>query len=473
MSGGVARNAGLLLAAQAVSRVLGLVVLVTITRNFDVETYGRFALAMTLVALMTPMVDLGLDQHLTRAASQSPERAAGLLSTALGMRTVAAVLVLPLLVGISWLLRHEAETRWMLVSLWVTATSAAVSGSWIALFRAAGRMDLELAVTAISRVLVVVVSLAAIAAGLPLTRVAALQAIASVAGLLVVAVIGAARGARPAWRGLRQGWGTSIRGALPFALTSVLVTLSLRLDILMLGQLRGDRDVGLYNSGASILFGFMLVSQAIVTAVFPRLARAGRLDSPEARGLIPRTLTASLMLSIPVAVVGVLLHDRMIVAIYGSAYAEAGLPLAVLLIAVPVMFVTNLAGHLLGAVGEQRIVLRIAAVNILVNLGLNLLLIPRLGPMGAAVATLCTEACGLIALAIALRSRAPAAVAWSALSRVALAAILMAATLWLASALPLGLVLAVGALAYASVLFATGVVRRTDLAAVLARGVAD
>lgn len=470
LSRSVARNAGLLVVAQAVSRLLGLVVLVAITRSFEVESYGRFALAMTLVTVLSPLIDLGLDQHLTRSAAQSPEQARGLLSSAIGLRLAVVAAALPLVLGVSWALGHEPQTRVLLVWLWVSNGCAVLSGAWSAIFRARGRMDLELLTTVVSKVITAGAALGAIALGRPLVEVASAQAVAAVAGTLAVGALGAATVGWPAWRGLRRDWGPLMQGALPFALTSILVMLSMRIDTLLLGQLQGVRAVGFYNAGTNLLFGAMLISQAIVTAVFPVLSRDGRLDGDAVRPLIRRTLTVSLVCSVPFALAGGLLHHRIIAAVYGAEYAPAATALAVLLAALPVLFVTNLFGHLLGAVGEQRLVLRVAATNLVVNVAFNLLLIPSLGPLGAAIATLATEMCGLLALSLMLRARASSLLAGSALARVALAAAAMAAALRLADALPLVATLALGVLAYGSVLLATGVLRAADLQALLSRG---
>lgn len=469
---GVARNAGLLVVAQAVSRLLGLVVLVAITRTFEVDTYGRFALAMTLVTVLSPLVDLGLDQHLTRSAAQAPASARALLSSAIGLRLAVAGAALPLALGVSWALGHAPQSRELLGWLWVINACAVLSGAWSAIFRARGRMDLELLATVLSKVITAGAALAMIVAGRSLVQVTIAQAAAAVAGTIAVAALGAATTGWPEWRGLRRDWGPLMHGALPFALTSVLVMLSMRVDTLLLAQLQGTRAVGFYNAGTNLLFGAMLLSQAIVTAVFPVLARMGRLDGEESRGLMRRSLTVSLVCSVPFAVVALLQHERVMTAVYGAEYAPGATALAVLMAALPVLFLTNLFGHLLGAVGQQRLVLRIAATNLLVNVVFNLLLIPALGPLGAAIATLATELCGLAALSLLLRSRASAIVAWGSVGRVALAALALGVALWLAAALPLAATLAIGGAVYATALFATGVVRAADLRALLPRGTA-
>ncbi len=103
----------------------------------------------------------------------------------------------------------------------------------------------------------------------------------------------------------------------------------------------------------------------------------------------------SLILSLPFALGGTFLAEKVIFFIYGTQYSASVLALRIVIWVLPVLFVTNLLGNCLGAIYRQKEVLYVALANALVNVILNLILIPRYSLYGSAVATLVTELLGM------------------------------------------------------------------------------
>ena len=129
----------------------------------------------------------------------------------------------------------------------------------------------------------------------------------------------------------------------------------------------------------------------------------------------------------------------------------------------PLLFVTNLVGNCLGAVGRQRAVLAIAGANVFVNIGLNLILIPRMDYAGAALATLLTELCGFAMFAFVLRGDLRAMFAGRQLLGLVAANAALAAVLFAVRAWPVIVVIVIGALAYLGMIVALRLLRPDDL----------
>jgi O-antigen/teichoic acid export membrane protein len=149
--------------------------------------------------------------------------------------------------------------------------------------------------------------------------------------------------------------------------------------------------------------------------------------------------------------------------LYGTPYVAAAPAFAFLMLTLPLLFITNLLGNCLGAVGRQRAVLAIAGANLLVNVGLNLVLIPRMDYAGAGLATLLTELCGFVMFAFVLRGDLRAMVAWPQLLGLAAANAALAVILSLLRAWPVAAVIAVGALAYLGIVVALRLLRFDEL----------
>lgn len=468
----VRANAAAVAVAQLASKAAAFVALVVIARAVSIEDFGRYTLATALVALLSPLADLGTDLHVTRLAARAPGDRAGLLGASLSLKLATSLLLVAVAGAVALVLRYAAPVPLLVVLAGVTAAATSVSGSWFAVLRAARRMDREAAGTVVSRLLFLAATLAALALGGGIVPVTGAQAAAAL--LALVPVMAFARGAAPAalLAGARARWGELVRGGAPFLFTAVVVTVYFRLDTVMLSLMRGERSTGIYGACANLLFASLLLSQALVTAIFPVVAEAGTLADARARTVMRRALALSLAASLPLALGAAAFAGPGLELFYGAGFREGAPALVLLACTAPVLFTTNLFGHALAATGLQRDVLVISSVNALVNIGLNLVLIPRFDAAGAALATLVTELAGLAMFAVRLRRELGWVLSWPALARVLAAnaafAVLLVGLRGLAWPMPV--VLASAIAGYAGLVLAAGVVRADDVRALVSRG---
>lgn len=171
----------------------------------------------------------------------------------------------------------------------------------------------------------------------------------------------------------------------PRALASVTQLAMQRLDIILVGSLSGLKDAAVYAAVTRFLVLGGMVSGAVSQAVQPRLGEAlGRNDHDATQGLY-RTSTAWLMLlSWPIYLM-LIIFGPVIVGVFGADYTSGARVLqtvsAAMLVATgcgTVDMVLNMAGRTSWNLGNVLLAFS-------VNLGLDLLLIPRIGLMGAAI----------------------------------------------------------------------------------------
>jgi stage V sporulation protein B len=127
------------------------------------------------------------------------------------------------------------------------------------------------------------------------------------------------------------------------------------------------------------------------------------------------------------------------------------------------MYTTTILGHILAAVNRQNLLLAISVVNAVVNVLLNLLLIPMIGLDGTAVATVATESLGLVLLSTAIYRIFGKVYDPGAIARVAAAATTILPLSLLSGTVGVIPLVIGGALVYIAALLATGVLTREDL----------
>lgn len=182
-----------------------------------------------------------------------------------------------------------------------------------------------------------------------------------------------------------------IRAALPFMWLGMLYLLNSRIDLLMLGSIKGARAAGIYSvaSRAAELVTFFLAAANMTLA--PRVAR---LHQEGQHQLLQRLLTAAarriLALSIPIAVLFIVAAHPLLTLLYGTRYAQGAIVLQVLAAAQFVNVVAGSTGLILNMTGNERLTAIGVGASVVLNIILNAVLIPYYAVAGAAVATACS-----------------------------------------------------------------------------------
>ena len=203
-----------------------------------------------------------------------------------------------------------------------------------------------------------------------------------------------------AWQGGRLGaWRVDsrraralLRDSWPLVFSSLAIMFYMRIDQVMLGQFLGDREVGVYSAAVKVSEIWYFIPGVIVSSVFPLILASEKLDLAVYHHRLRMLFGLMTVLSLAVAGAITAVAPALMRLLYGEAYAGA----------IPVLDI-HIWGLLFvgwGVVGNswylsknlQRLVLARTVFGALANVLGNLLLIPRHGMAGAAVATLASQA---------------------------------------------------------------------------------
>ena len=199
------------------------------------------------------------------------------------------------------------------------------------------------------------------------------------------------------------GWRRVAASSLPLFGLGILTMVQLRVDSTLLGLLRSYVDVATYEASARLFEASQAVIRPLTIVFLPicaALAAAGAYAHLGRSAL--RLSLAALAVGGFVALVVTAIADQVVLAVYGAGYAASADVLRVHFAATPFLFVGAVALFHVTAMRRERSALFCAGGGVLINIALDLLLIPGHGAVGAAWATLAAEAAttvGLSALA--------------------------------------------------------------------------
>ena len=183
------------------------------------------------------------------------------------------------------------------------------------------------------------------------------------------------------------GWGRLFKFSFPFALIGVLNLIVWRQsETVLLARFRGAAEAGFfdlaYRLPQTVLeFVPLTVWPIIMAGVSETYAR----DPSKLNTAIDRYYRMLFLLAAPISMIGVALGGRMIPILYGEAMAPAAVPAQVFFLIFPISFFGTPLSMALYVMERSHVNLLICGLLAILNVGLDLLLIPRFGVIGAVI----------------------------------------------------------------------------------------
>ena len=389
---GVARGTAINLASRL--GAVGLVLLITaFTARLGTSQQGAFALFTSVEGVLLALLSgfgIALARRISHHGEPSRELLGAIVVACAGIGTLAGTAL--------WAVSAFGPPAYSM--LWLLALAAPVlllapnlAGVWLGEGRMAPMAAVSLApplLTLTGLALLVLVQAAA------LPQVLAAWVLAKVlVGAAVLAVL---------WRGGRlaaPGF-AALRGELPFiatiGLTNLIGLLNYRVGLFVIERLLGLSATGVYSIAVVVAELMWFVSGSLTQAVYSRI---GTPDRARAAVTTLRVVHLSLAALLVVAPLLWLLASWLIPFVLGPAYAPS-LPLLVLLLPGALVFggASALSAYFTNHAGRPQVPAQVAALSLLLNATLALVLVPRLGMAGAALAASLSYAAAVLVLAV-------------------------------------------------------------------------
>jgi O-antigen/teichoic acid export membrane protein len=398
--------------------------------------FGIYGAAFAFVGLFRILPDFGMSYASTLAISRDRSKAPGLAGNLLGFQAVLSVLTLVLCLGIGRA-RYQGVlwTAVLVLSFDLVLKSVKSTLRW--LLKSHERFGAEAVSLLLERGLLFALGAATLMAGGGVVGFvlvfAAVRAVDTTA--LLVWVHRRVLALRPAFD--LAVWGELLRKGLPFAYAGAMITMFFQVDAVMLEKMRGAEEVGWYRAPVLVLEGLTLVPRIFGYALIPTMAALYPRAPEGVTALYRRGVKYLLLAGLPIAAFGLIAAGPFVALLFGSDYGRSVAAAQILIPAAVLMFLSNFGETTLACIDRWRTIVVVSTACLALNVALNLLWIPTLGYVGAAWATLVTEAAYFAATALALRLFGHR-VGWLAvLARPALATAVFAGALWLSRGLGL------------------------------------
>ena len=383
---------------QIGSRLLRLVLVIYAARLLGATEYGVFSYALAVAGFLTAFSDFGLTAFITRESARDPERRTFYIATSLALKlsfvTLGSLLIFLLIKLLPTDSLNELSKAWWIVIILFAADT--LRSFFTGIIRSFEKMEAEAGLSIATNALLLIIGGGFLLIFKTSTALLTGYALASVLGLLIFTIY---------LRNELKGWLSHIEKNLfrpilteawPFGALMVLNTILLSTDTLMLGSFRTITEVGWYSAAQRVIIFTAMFAGFWAVSLFPALSRAAKEDKADFAHLFQKGLTVVTYLALPICVGGVITSGGLISTLFGEQYSAATLPLMILMLMIPFTFSSAVLNNGMFALGRQKSSAQILLTAAILNILLNLLLIPKWGMVGAAVTTVTTQALSTI-----------------------------------------------------------------------------
>jgi O-antigen/teichoic acid export membrane protein len=381
------RNTLLILVARVISRIIALVAVIAIGNSLGDTRFGEMQTAVTYVSLVGVFTDLGFSALYVREGARDTGSIGRFLNNVASVKLLLSVVGLPLLFGFLYLAGLRSLLLPSFAILVLSGYQLLLRNSLYAMQSLTFEIIEIVPETAIVLALVLLGTHLGADTGYYLWVYAASYALACV----YFAVVLYAKGVlRPHWQlevKLLRPW---LRAAIPLGITFIITTVYFKVDVPILQRFRPYSEVGWYTFAYKPFESLLFIPFTLRGVVFPLLSLYHKRAPDRVLFLSEKFFKALVILGWPVTV-GVFLLAQQFNDLL-QLYPQSEPALQILALAIIFMFADNTFAATLNAIDKQTVFAVVAVVGLVVNIGVNLVVIPKYGYIGASWAVVVTEA---------------------------------------------------------------------------------
>lgn len=379
---------------QGLTGILNFLIIIFVIRNLGVTQYGKFAYALSFVSIFSTLFDFGLATTVTRDFARDKENERYFLDLVV-LKTIIGSIISVCIIALAIFTINDIDIRRSILILTFYIFTMELTNLFYAFFRARQRMEIEATFRCVHILLQAIIILLLIYIGL---SVVALSVAYAGAVIIILACISSyffwkMEVSIPYKLSLNKHvWKEFLTVGIFIALAKGGGDVIVYADSLILGQFGRIEDVGLYNAITRIN-GMILFPMALITsAIYPTLIAVLKESKEKFVKYWETWVKIAIFFSVFLCFMTIAKADQIILVLYSKQFLPAASALKIVVFVAAIVWILSAYYHLLLIFDQQKGILRATMVGMVVSIGLNFILIPRIGLYGAAITAVLANA---------------------------------------------------------------------------------
>lgn len=381
-------NISWIMAERILRLIVALFVSVYVARYLGPERFGLLNYANSFVGLFLMLATLGLDGLVVRELVKNPERRDVLLGTAFGLKIMGTILMWLVILSIISFTKNDTLTNSLIV---IISFSAVFQASNVIdfNFQAEVKSKYIVHVQLIQLIISSIIKLVLVTIEAPLIWFAwnyCLDAIVMAFGLVIMYMQNT--GKLWYWQWKWQVAKKLLNGSWPLIFSGILISIYMKIDQVMIKEMLGAEDVGLYASAVLLSEAWYFIPVAISSSVFPAIINAKKQSKKLYSKRLQLLYDLMVWMAVVIALPTTFLAPWIMELLYGEAYSGAAEVLSIHIWAGVFVFLGVANSKWLLSENLQIFSIINTMIGVVINIVLNYYLILYYGIVGAAVSTL-------------------------------------------------------------------------------------
>jgi len=376
--------------SSGISKILKLILIIYVARIFGATEYGKFTFALSFVSLFVVFFDLGLSNIVTREFSREQEREKELFSI-LSLKVILSLGTIILIFLISFFITPDPTIRKVIWILAVFSAMGNFSEIIYAFLRARQKMEYEAWSIILEALIVMSVGFFIILTIPSIINLSYSYLLSSLVSLVFISTFLHFKIFRLKISWEKEIWKKFLLISWPLALSSLFGAIYAYIDSVMMGYWKQITETGWYNAADRIITVTTIPLGIISMSFYPVLSKFFKKSEKDFQKVWNYNLELMIILAFPLIIGGFVFASRIINFIYGQGFTPSILAFQILIFMAGILFISNPFGQIFIISNQQKKYFFITVFGALINIILNLILIPKFSLYGAAVSTVITN----------------------------------------------------------------------------------
>ncbi len=387
MQSNIAKNTTWLTTAYIFQKIFAFVYFTLIARWLGADNIGVYTFAISLTTILSVFIDFGLSPVLIRESSKFKEKANDYLNNTNTAKLILAILSYLIAIIAVNILHKPLMTQTMVYIAGIIMILDSFTLSFWAIFRAYQNLKYEAISIVINQILVVVIGIAGVLLKFPLyIIVIALLCGSTFSCLYSLILLKIKLGFKFKLQWQEDTIKLLFKIGLPFALAGIFTRGYSYIDQILLSTLVGDKSLGFYSIAYKATYALQFVPAAFAAAIFPAMSHYYTNAKDKLQAVFEKSMYFLIIFSIPIALGTASIADQIILKLYTNEYQPSILTLQIFIFAVIPIFLSYPVGSILNSCDRQMTNTINMGIIMVLNIILNLILIPKFQHLGAAIA---------------------------------------------------------------------------------------
>ena len=387
----ISKNIAALTTAELISKVLQLVLFVYAARILSKADFGKFSFALAFSMIIIIFADFGINTLLVREIARKKELVTKYFINAFLAKLVFSILTFIAAIFILNILDYPTLTKNVVYIILLFTIISSITELLYSIFRAFERMEFDALIKVTRMVILTPVGLYVLFKGYGIITFSFSFILAELIVFILALNIGVIKFIK-----LKISFDFSfvkqiVKKSFPFGLAIVFGSIYFYIDSVMLSVMKNDVEVAIYSVAYNLVIALLIIPTIYTNAIYPALSRHFKSSKENLIFMYKKSFKYMYIIGLPISVGLFLLADKIILLFYTKEYFASIFALKILAWFVFIKFLNFLIGIILSSIDRQKHRMFSQGSTALFNIILNLILIPFLGFIGAAIATLITE----------------------------------------------------------------------------------